>query len=217
MAGELPGTAPDCNSAPDAGPDPRPWPFPARRHRGRDRIRHGDRAAPAGERRLSLFYTAEVHGTPEPCGCTSDPLGDVARYAALVRAAARTGPVLVVDAGGLSFPESSTPKEKQANAARAAFLGDALGRMGPPFAAGLAETDIMPGSGVSPRPNASPATSRARRTSRRRRLETVGGVRVGIIGVADPALASGIGATAEDPVRPRSARRRRCERRAPSW
>ena len=51
-----------------------------------------DRAAAAGERRLTIFYTAEVHGTPEPCGCTSDPLGDVARYAALVRTAARRRP-----------------------------------------------------------------------------------------------------------------------------
>ena len=106
------------------------------------------RAAAGGERRLTVFYTAEVHGTPEPCGCTSDPLGDIARYAALVRTAARTSPVLLVDAGGLSFPESSTPKEKQANAARATFLGEALGRIGPPLAAGLAETDVMPGSGV---------------------------------------------------------------------
>ena len=41
------------------------------------------RRAPSGrgERRLTIFYTAEVHGTLEPCGCTSDPLGDVARYA----------------------------------------------------------------------------------------------------------------------------------------
>src|SRR5262249_10750891 len=73
------------------------------------------RAAPAGARQLTIFYTAEVHGTPEPCGCTSDPLGDIARYAALVRGVARTGAVLVVDAGGLSFPESTTAKEQQAN------------------------------------------------------------------------------------------------------
>jgi Cytochrome c554 and c-prime len=157
------------------------------------------RAAAPGERRLTVFYTAEVHGTPEPCGCTSDPLGDVARYAALVRTAARSGPVLLVDAGGLSFPESSTPKEKQANAARATFLGDALGRIGPPFAAGLAETDIMPGSGVFAPERVASNISRAKNVTASR-LETVGGVRVGIIGVADPALASGIAATAEDPV-----------------
>src|SRR6476620_2828351 len=90
----------------------------------------GASAAGPAERKLTIFYTAEVHGTPEPCGCTSDPLGDVARYAALVRAATRGGSVLLVDGGGLSFPESSTAKEQQANSARAAFLGEALGRIG---------------------------------------------------------------------------------------
>jgi hypothetical protein len=104
----------------------------------------GGSATAAPERKLTIFYAAEVHGTPEPCGCTSDPLGDVARYAALVRTTARSGPVLVVDAGGLSFPETSTPKEKEANAARARFLAKALGGMGPPFAAGLGSSVRAP-------------------------------------------------------------------------
>jgi hypothetical protein len=156
-------------------------------------------AAPAGERRLTLFYTAEVHGTPEPCGCTSDPLGDVARYAALVRTTARSTPVLLLDGGGLSFPESSTPKEKQANAARATFLGEALGRIGPPFAAGLAETDIMSGGGVFT-PDRIASNIKGAKNVTTSRLETVGGVRVGIVGVADPSLAPRIGGTAEDPV-----------------
>ena len=156
-------------------------------------------AAAAPERKLTIFYTAEVHGTPEPCGCTSDPLGDVARYAALVRAAGRTGAVLLVDGGGLSLPESSTPKEQQANAARAAFLGDALGHIGPPFAAGLAETDVMTHSTVIAPERIASNVSRVKNVAPSR-LETVGGVRVGILGVADPALAGGIGATAEDPV-----------------
>jgi hypothetical protein len=153
----------------------------------------------ASDRKLTIFYTAEIHGTPEPCGCTSDPLGDVARYAALVRAATRSGAVLVVDAGGLSFPESSTAKEQQANAARAAFLGDALRRIGPPFAAGLAETDIQGRTQVMPPERIASNFTRAKNVVPSR-LETVGGVRVGILGVADPALASGLGATAEDPV-----------------
>ena len=76
------------------------------------------RAAP--ERRLTLFYTAEVHGTPEPCGCTSDPLGDVARYAALVRAAARKGPVLLrgldkVLKGATARDRSGTAQRKRVN------------------------------------------------------------------------------------------------------
>ena len=156
-------------------------------------------AAPARDRRLTIFYTAEIHGTPEPCGCTSDPLGDVARYAALVRETARRGPVLTVDAGGLSFPESSTPKEKQANAARAEFLGEALAHIGPPFAAGLAETDVAAGSAVAVPERIASNISGATNVAPSR-LETVGGLRVGSIGVADPALAAGIGGKAEDPV-----------------
>ena len=80
----------------------------------------------SGERHLTLFYSGEVRGTLEPCGCTSDPLGDVARYAALVRTAERSGPTLLVDGGGLSFPESASAKEKAANDLRAKFLGKTL-------------------------------------------------------------------------------------------
>ena len=151
-----------------------------------------------GERHLTLFYTAEVHGTLEPCGCTSDPLGDVARYAALVRTAERAGPTLLVDGGGLSFPESASAKEKAANDLRAKFLGKTLQALGP-FAAGLADNDIGAGHGeVTPRRLAvnfsrSPAIVPSE-------LKTIGDVRVGIFGVADPALAPRVGAQAEDPV-----------------
>jgi hypothetical protein len=160
-------------------------------------------AASGSERKLTIFYTAEVHGTPEPCGCTSDPLGDVARYAALVRGAARgggDGGVLVVDAGGLSFPESSTGKEQSANAARASFLGDALGRIGPPFAAGLAETDVIGHDHVFAPPERVACNLANAKNVVPSRVASVGGVRVGILGVADPALAGGLGATSEDPI-----------------
>ncbi len=156
-------------------------------------------AASARDRGLTIFYTAEIHGTPEPCGCTSDPLGDVARYAALVREAARSRPVLLVDGGGLSLPESRTPKEKEANAARAAFLAEALGQIGPPFAAGLAETDVASGGRVFAPERLASNISGVKGVSPSR-IETLGGVRVGVIGVADPALASTVGGTAEDPV-----------------
>jgi hypothetical protein len=152
----------------------------------------------AGERHLTVFYTGGVHGTLEPCGCTSDPLGDVARYAALVRAAERSGPTLLVDGGGLSFPESASAKEKAANERRAKFLGKTLTALGP-FAAGLAETDLGPGQDeVTPRRLAvnfskSPAIAPSE-------LKMIGDVRVGIFGVADPALAARVGGVAEDPI-----------------
>ena len=148
-------------------------------------------------RRLTLFYTAEIHGTLEPCGCTSDPLGDLARYAALVRTAARSGPVLLLDGGGLSFPESSGAKEKMPNALRARFLGRTMGELGT-FAAGLAENDLCGGAEVVPsRLAVNLSGSRAVAPSI---LKTVGGIRVGIFGVADPTLAVQLGAKAEDPV-----------------
>jgi hypothetical protein len=151
-----------------------------------------------GPRKLTVFYTADTHGTLEPCGCTSDPLGDLARYAALVRGAARSGPVLLVDGGDLSFPESSSAKEKMANVLRARFLGRALGQLGP-FAAGLGDGDLKAGRSevvpsrlavnFSTSPEIGPSV-----------LKTVGDVRVGIFGVADPALAAQVGAKGEDPV-----------------
>jgi hypothetical protein len=150
------------------------------------------------ERHLTLFYSGDVRGTLEPCGCTSDPLGDVARYAALVRAAERSGPTLLVDGGGLSFPESASAKEKAANELRARFLGKTLQGLGP-FAAGLADNDLGAAPGdVTPRRLAvnfskSPAVVPSV-------LKTLGDLRVGIFGVADPALAARVGTTAEDPI-----------------
>ena len=151
-----------------------------------------------GDKRLTLFYTAEVHGTLEPCGCTSDPLGDIARYATVVREARKQGnAVLVLDAGGLSYPESSTKKEKATDALRAQFLASELGKLGT-FASGLAETDVGTGAEVVPRRlavnlGASPAVAGSL-------LETAGGIKVGVFGVADPALGARLGVAAQDPV-----------------
>jgi hypothetical protein len=161
-----------------------------------------------GEKRLTIFYTAEVHGTLEPCGCTSDPLGDIARYATVVREARKQGaPVLLLDAGGLSYPESSTKKEKATDALRAQFLATELGKLGT-FASGLAETDVgATPADVTPRRlavnlGAAPVLAPSL-------LETVGGVKVGVFGVADPALGARLGVAAQDPV---AAARREVER-----
>ena len=159
----------------------------------------GPDAAGAAERRLTIFYAAEIHGTPEPCGCTSDPLGDVARYAALVRGVARSEAVLMVDGGGLSFPESSTPKEKKANEARAEFLARALASIGPPFVAGLAETDIIAHAAVAP-PIRLAANLQHGAGITPSWVKSVGGVRIGVLGVADPGLAPELRAAGEDPV-----------------
>jgi hypothetical protein len=164
---------------------------------------------PAPERHFTFFYTAEAHGTLEPCGCTSDPLGDIARYAAVVRAARKTGDVLLVDAGGLSFPEGgAAPRERAGNELRAQFLAAELSKLGL-VGAGLADTDVAPGTGAVSPPRLAVNITGGPGVATPSRLETAGGVRVGVFGVVDPAVASSLNARGDDPV---AAARREAER-----
>jgi hypothetical protein len=162
-------------------------------------------AAPAGERRFSIIYTAEVHGAVEPCGCTSDPLGDISRFAEVVRAARReSGAVLLVDAGGLLYAEGGmSSKERPAAELRAAFLGAQLEKLGL-HGAGLAETDLAGGVPLlQPKRLASnlPAPAAIQPPG----VEVVGGVKVGLLGVADPTLGERLGVKSDDLIK--SARR----------
>src|SRR3954447_7025925 len=63
---------------------------------------------------FTLFALAEVRGQIGPCGCTSDPLGDISRTTKLVADARAKGPVLVVDAGSLLYSENPIPPHLQA-------------------------------------------------------------------------------------------------------
>jgi len=58
---------------------------------------------------FTVFAVAEVRGQIGPCGCTSDPLGDLSRTVQLVAQARAAGPVLFVDAGGLLYSQAPIP------------------------------------------------------------------------------------------------------------
>src|SRR5690606_24613977 len=64
---------------------------------------------PAPKPSFTLFALAEVRGQIGPCGCTSDPLGDISRTVKLVDEARAEGPVLVVDAGSLLYGQNPVP------------------------------------------------------------------------------------------------------------
>lgn len=64
---------------------------------------------PAPKPTFTLFALAEVRGQIGPCGCTSDPLGDLSRTAKLVTEGRAAGPTLVVDAGSLLYSKSPVP------------------------------------------------------------------------------------------------------------
>ena len=145
----------------------------------------------SGERRLVLFYTAEVHGTVEPCGCTSDPLGDVSRLAALLEDTRGTGTIVgLVDAGGLLYPEGKiSNKERPSADLRAEFLATQFERMGL-LGCGLGETDLAGGAARVHPPRLASNLTGPSSLLRRPRVERIGGIAVGILGVADPTLAS---------------------------
>jgi hypothetical protein len=71
----------------------------------------------AREKVVPIVATAEVKGTTEPCGCNSDPLGDVARVVKLAEGG------LLLDAGRLLYdPEAADPRKKPQADAKAAAL-----------------------------------------------------------------------------------------------
>lgn len=76
--------------------------------------------AVAGAPTFTLFALAEVRGQIGPCGCNSDPLGDISRTAKVIADARAAGPVVVLDAGSTLYAKSPIPPalavEEQAKA-----------------------------------------------------------------------------------------------------
>lgn len=159
----------------------------------------GSKAATPGERRATVFYTAEIHGTLEPCGCTSDPLGDFARVSALVRAASgRNRAALLVDAGGLIYPaEASSEKQQPAAELRAAFLAREIEKL--PFGgSAVGDSDLARGpGGIAPKRLAANLLAPFVEPSR---IATVGSIKIGVLGIVDPDLAAGAGLSAQEPT-----------------
>jgi hypothetical protein len=151
------------------------------------------------ERRAVVFYTAQTLGTLEPCGCTSDPLGDIARVTALVRRTRPAGAALLLDAGNLTYPAGEIPSRKQEAADLvASFLAREMTRL--PFGgSALGETDLRRGiAKIQPKRLAANLDSLA--FVEPSRISQVGGIKVGVFGLVDPDLARGEGLRAEDPV-----------------
>lgn len=143
-------------------------------------------AEPAGDVVLTLLATSEVRGTPEPCGCQSDPLGDIARVATLLTEAQAGGPALLVDAGGLRYGVTHPGALQWAQVAmKADFLEEQWAALG--AVVGLGDEDLLEG------PERVPAGRRlcanlAGLPVAPSQLRTLGGLTVGVFAVIDPAL-----------------------------
>jgi 2',3'-cyclic-nucleotide 2'-phosphodiesterase (5'-nucleotidase family) len=153
----------------------------------------------SGDRTVVLFYLGEVQGTPEPCGCSSDPRGGLSRVVQQVKAAraaaADPASVLFVDAGGLLFdPEHFQPDRVQEERLKADFVLHAE-QAANVCGMGLGNEDLLDGEGalrqsrqaanVEPSGDQSASAPAVPPTVPPTVLDA-GGVKVGIFGVSDP-------------------------------
>jgi hypothetical protein len=138
---------------------------------------------------VTIVATAEVKGVAEPCGCSSNPLGDVARVATLAKGG------LWLDGGSLSYDhEAMAPARLPQADATAAELGRIYTQAGAEV--GLGSDDLARGPGhVTP---ARQACNLRGLSTAAPRVRLVDGVRVGVFGVAQPARLRGV--RASEPV-----------------
>jgi hypothetical protein len=117
-----------------------------------------------------------------------------------VRRAQKDGGVLVVDAGSLSYPGGTIPElRREAADLRAQFLATELGKL--PFGgSALGETDAARGLERVQPPRLAANVHGAGKVVASSRLERVGGISIGVVGVSDPSVMRGLGLQAGDPV-----------------
>ncbi|MBL4634240.1 MAG: hypothetical protein JKY56_10220 [Kofleriaceae bacterium] len=142
---------------------------------------------------LTLFLTAEIQGTTEPCGCTADPLGDLARTAQLIAQARSQGPVLVFDGGSTLYSQkrlsdTSRPQEQL----KSALIEKSLGEIIKVDAMGLGPYDLADGAAkVRPARQAANFSANGVALEAPKVLEA-GGIKVGVFGLVSQAALAGI-------------------------
>jgi 2',3'-cyclic-nucleotide 2'-phosphodiesterase (5'-nucleotidase family) len=140
-----------------------------------------------------VYFSTEVSGYVEPCGCTTKPLGGVQRLATVIERG--RGDRVLIDAGNLLFPskgiDAVTHEQHVLKARMLARVYRQLGAAalnlaesdlaeGPEFLKELQREGAVPFVSVNVRPvNGGPAVARSF-------LRTVGGIKIGITGAATP-------------------------------
>lgn len=151
---------------------------------------------------FKLFITTELRGTIEPCGCTSDPLGDLARTAQLIATARAAGAVLVVDSGSMLFSEPKLSEHKRPQELlKADLLVNAFANDLKVAAVGLGPYDLADGpAAVRPARQAANIPADAGVAIEPPTIVEVAGIKVGIFGVVSPMALAGKDIEAGDPI-----------------
>ena len=140
---------------------------------------------------FTLFALAEMRGQIGPCGCTTDPLGDISRDRELVETRARPARCSCVDAGSLLYSQSADPAaprraggaqgrparrhlSRTARRSAAVGLGPADLREGPEQAAAAARRSSNVAADAGTRPRRRSVIDGRRRQGRRVRRDRRG-------------------------------------------
>ncbi|HEY6033105.1 MAG TPA: multiheme c-type cytochrome [Kofleriaceae bacterium] len=132
---------------------------------------------------FTIFALAEVRGQIGPCGCTSDPLGDISRTTQLISDAEKDGPVLVVDAGSLLYSQNPVPAHLAAQEdLKADLLANIYKDQLRATAVGLgpADTAMGPDKERFPRVESNVTGEYATKPAQ---IAVVGGQKIGVFGV----------------------------------
>ena len=162
------------------------------RNGDRPRANPPERWTPA--RTAEIYFTTEVAGYVEPCGCTTEPLGGLPRLAHVIGAS--RSPRGLVDAGNLLLPSKGLdPLTREQHIAKARVLARAYRQLGV-MALNVAAADLSAGEALLAelqREGAVPFVSANVRPKgeggaqiARSFIRVVGGIRIGLTGVATP-------------------------------
>ncbi len=133
---------------------------------------------------FTLFALAEMRGQIGPCGCTSDPLGDISRTVKLVELARAQHPVLVVDAGSLLYSKNPVPPHLAAQEElKADLLTDVYQKQLEVAAVGLGPADLAQGPGKVRFPRQAANVSDPAIPTEPPKVIAIGDAKVGVFGV----------------------------------
>ncbi len=154
----------------------------------------------ADERVAELYFTTEVNGYVEPCGCTTTPMGGLPRLAGVIGAS--THPKGLVDAGNLLFPPKGVDDvTRDQHLLKARLLARVYRHLGA-TALNLAPSDLSGGTallkalqaeGAMPfvSANVRPVTDSGPSVGRSF-FRSIGGVKLGLVGVTTPEKVAGV-------------------------
>ncbi|MBL8633917.1 MAG: hypothetical protein JNM40_11900 [Myxococcales bacterium] len=150
---------------------------------------------------IDLLVSTRLFNTTEPCGCTSTPLGDVSRIAALLKQKPERS--LLLDAGGLRYePKSIPPSQRPQARLKADFIEKTWHELS--AIASLQPEDLRGEQGITElqgfRRLVANVSGLPDGLAVAKEVRTIQGIAFGIIGLADPNGAWPAGITVNDPA-----------------